>query len=51
MIRREFNHGKQEHFLAPMEGQLIVMLDGVPDIELNFLNRAKEDLVLRRRQV
>jgi len=33
-------NGKQETFFAPVEGQLIAMLEGVQTLELDLLNRA-----------
>ncbi len=39
---RESPHqnGKQEKFFDPIEGKLVAMLEGVPDLELDLLNRA-----------
>ncbi len=35
-----FQNGKQETFFAPVEGQLMAMLEGVQALELDLLNRA-----------
>jgi hypothetical protein len=35
-----YQNGKQETFFAPVEGQLIAMLEGVEVLELDLLNRA-----------
>jgi len=35
-----FQNGKQETFFAPVEGQLMAMLEGVEILELDLLNRA-----------
>jgi len=39
-IESPHQNGKQETFFAPVEGQLMAMLEGVEDLELALLNRA-----------
>ena len=35
-----YQNGKQETFFAPVEGQLVAMLEGVESLDLDLLNRA-----------
>ena len=37
-----YQNGKQESFWATLEGRLMVMLEGVADLSLEFLNRATQ---------
>jgi transposase InsO family protein len=37
-----YQNGKQEAFWGPLEGRLMAMLDNLPDLDLEFLNRATQ---------
>jgi len=37
-----YQNGKQEAFWGPLEGRLMAMLDNLPDLRLDFLNRATQ---------
>lgn len=39
-VESPYQNGKQETFFAPVEGQLIAMLEGVEVLDLDLLNRA-----------
>jgi putative transposase len=39
-VESPHQNGKQEHFFAPVEGQLVAMLEGVETLDLDLLNRA-----------
>jgi putative transposase len=41
-VESPYQNGKQETFFAPIEGQLIAMLEGVEVLDLDLLNRATQ---------
>jgi hypothetical protein len=41
-VESPYQNGKQETFFAPIEGQLIAMLEGVEVLDLELLNRATQ---------